>query len=432
MSGRRQKFLANKGVDVYNSSTAPEVRSAPAPVRAKSPIKYILEQQKFRTRQDIATLRIAIDTAENIANPNRELLHRTYREIIRDPNLSAQWESRKMKTKTKEFKVVNATGEEVPDKTELFRAPWFMDWMDAFLDRKLWGFRLVEFGDWDGTQFVKYKVGNKFYDAVNVIQPDNVKPEFGLVTSIPGAVEGISMDDPAFADTLMFMGKMHDFGLLFKCAKYILFKDNCLGNWSEWAEVFGMDKRVGYTNAIDDPATGANDRTNFIKAIRDLGSNAYGVFGETDKVEYIGTQRTDAFEVYNQLISYIDAQVSKIIFGQDVVSNETGKLKGTVGENMANMYGDADAREVMFFVNNRIIPFLQQHGVKFEAGEKWVWDSTEKLSLKDRILQDKAISDMGFQHPADYINETYGTEVTEKKEDDVAGANEMIRKAYGK
>jgi hypothetical protein len=410
MSGRKQKFMEKHGIAVTNqllTASEPKVND-----RKASPITYILEQQKFRSRQDILTLNMAIEAAENTNNYNREELHRIYKEISRDPNLTAQWESRKMKTKTREFKVLNQAGDE-DERTKVLESPWFYSYIDAVLDAQLWGFRLIEFGDLVDGEFKKYKVGKKLHDPITIIEPDNVKPEFGVITNVPGEMQGVAFDDPRFGEQLMFIGEAHNFGILYKCCKYILFKDNCLSNWSEWAEVFGMDKRVGYTNANDEP--GAMNRTNFIKALRDLGSNSYGVFAERDRIEYIGSQRTDAFKVYSEMIEKIDSSVSTIIWGQDVVSNNTGQVIGKTGENVSNMYGDADAKLIKYHVNTVLFPFMENLGFSWK-GANFIWDSTEKLGLVDRIAQDKIINDMGFKHPKEYINETYGTEVEDKPE----------------
>jgi phage gp29-like protein len=422
MSKRNNKHRYNSPVAL----AAPEQRPQE---RKNSPIKYILEQQKLRTRQDLLKLRIAIDSAENIYNYDRSLLHDIYREIDKDPNLQSNWESRKMKVKEKPFQVCNASGEENKELTELLEAPWFFQWMDACLEARKWDFSLIEFGPLENGVFLPYKVGNKFYDPITIIDRDNVKPELGIITHTPGDHEGISFDDPKYSKFLMFVGDFRlGTGILWRAAKYILFKDNALGNWSEWAEVFGMDKRVGYTNA-DGP-----DRTAFIKAIRDMGSNAYGVFGERDKVEYLGTQRTDAFKVYHELIKYIDEQTAKLVFGQDVVSNNTGRVVGTVGENVANMYGDNDARFIKSLANTRLFPLIANLGFTGFDGHYFKWDTTEKLSLIDRATVDAQIArDMGMQHSADYINNTYGTEVELKPEPemDPVKINKGLKNMYG-
>jgi len=394
----------------YQVEVTPRASYEMVKATTKSPIKYILDQQKFRTREDLRTLRLAIENAENIINYNREDLHRIYRECMRDPNLSGQWESRKMKTKEKEFKVLKPGGiDEDLDKTKILQATWFMDWIDACLDSKMWGFTMMETGPLlpEGI-FLNYQVGIKYYDPINIIDRDNVKPELGIITNTPGQNTGISFSDPRFTDQLMFVGKTHDFGIMFSLVKYILFKDNCLANWSEWAEVFGMDKRIGYTD------TDGEDRTNFITAIKNLGTNAYGVFTKNDKVEFMGTTRTDAYKVYLELNNYIDEQVAKRIWGQDVVTNNTGRVVGETGENVANMYGDNDAKFIKHLVNTRLFPFMENLGFNWEGCE-FDWDTTEKVPLKDKADIDSKIAAMGFEIDPKYITDTYGVPVKKKE-----------------
>lgn len=411
---------------VQNAVMAPEKIQE----KKNSPIKYILEQQKLRTRQDLLKLRVAIDSAESVHSYDRSLLHDIYREIDKDPTLHSNWTSRKMKVMEKPFKIKKVgSDEEDKAKTQILEAPWFFKWIDACMESKKMDFSLIEFGPLDtatGT-FLPYKVNNKFQDAITIIDPDNVKPELGIITHMPGDNTGIAFDDPKYSKYLMFVG---DFklgtGILWRAAKYILFKDNCLGNWSEWAEVFGMDKRVGYTDATD------NDRKDFIRALRDMGSNAYGVFTTRDKIEYLGTQRSDAYKVYHEFIKYVDEQLAKLVFGQDVVSNNTGRVVGDVGEKMANMYGDNDARFIKSLVNTRLFPLMENLGFSWE-GYYFDWDTTEKLSLKDRAEVDYKISQMGKVHSDDYINNTYGTDVEQKEEPEIdpLKVNKGLKGMYG-
>jgi phage gp29-like protein len=387
---------------------------ASAPSKSKSPITYILDQQKFRTREDLRKLRVAIDNAGNPINYNREDLHRIYRECMRDSELQSQWESRKMKTKEKEFRIVSSPGakEENKDQSQLLRTEWFIDWVDAALDSRLWGFTPIEFGPVVDNKFVPYEVNGKYYDAINVLDRDNVKPELGIITSMPGQSTGISFSDPTYTQNLMFIGRINGeplqkWGIMYSLVKILMFKDNCLGNWSEWAEVFGMDKRIGKTDADGE------DRRKFIEAIKSLGSNAYGVFTKNDEIEFMGVSRQDAYKVYHEFVKYVDEKTAKRVWGQDVVNNNTGRVVGTVGENVANMYGDNDAKFIERLVNDRLIPKMQALGIPITG--IFEWDTTEKLSLKDKSEVDERISKMGFEIDETYIMDTYGVPVKKKE-----------------
>ena len=100
--------------------------------RKNSPIKYILDQQKLRTRQDLLKLRLAVDSAENVINYDRQMLHDIYREVEKDPTLHSNWTSRKMKVTEKPFKV-RRIGSEEEDKTRtaILESPWFFKFIDA-------------------------------------------------------------------------------------------------------------------------------------------------------------------------------------------------------------------------------------------------------------------------------------------------------------
>jgi hypothetical protein len=403
-------------------------REAKIQTRKNSPINYIMEQQKIRVRQDALKLRVARQSCENIFNYNRYLLHNIFRETVEDPNLTAQWTSRKMKTLEKPFKFCNDAGEEDEEFTRLFETQWFYDFISHALDSKLWGFTPLEFGPLVNGEFQPYQVktqyGIKNFNAVNVLDRDNVKPELGIITNMPGDTTGVSFDDPKYASYLMMISSdFRDYGILGKAAKYILFKDNALGNWSEWAEVFGMDTRIGKTNSE------GLDRQRFITAMRDLGSNSYGVFQLTDEIEYIGSNHTDAYQVYLELIKKLDGDVTKLVFGQDVVSNETGKLKGTVGENIANMYGDNDARFTTGLVNKKLKPLMENLGFDWK-GLHFKYDTTEKLKLAERSDVDLKITQMGFKIDPEYIEQTYGTPVEEKVEPTELPADKQLKNLY--
>jgi len=374
----------------------------------KKIVDYPLLQQKLRTREDIRKWENAIDLAENVVSYNREDMHRIYNRVLDDPMLHSQWETRKLKSLDKEFRLT-VNGEENEDATEIFEAGWFMEYMRLMLDAKLFGFTLVEFGAIEDNKFVKWRTDDGLIrDAVQLIDRDHVKPELGIVTEQPGDSTGLDITEDEYNEWLIFEGGA-DYGLMKKIARYMLFKENVLGNWSEWAEVFGMDMRVGKT-----PSQG-QDRKDFVKALRDLGANGSGVFDEDDTVEFVGVNRQDAYKVYLEFSAYIDEQIAKLILGQDVVSNNTGQVVGTVGENISNLYGDTDAKFVQRNVNDLLIPLMIDLGFTGLDNAMFEWDTTEQLNLNEKSEIDLRISQMGFNLDQEYIEDTYGTKLNEQE-----------------
>lgn len=374
------------------------------PKDPKSAAQYIFERQKYRIHEDMQTWRYAVDDFENIYQYRREFLHRIYRQIIVDPHLTSQWNTRKMKTIERQYKIVDKEGNKNQDLENILKSSWFYDLLNGILDSRLWGFSLIEFGPVENSQFIDYKgENNKIYPGVNIIDRDYVKPEFGIVVKEMGLITGLNIHDPEFADQLLLIGEKHNAGLLFNMAKYILFKDNCIANWSEWSELFGQDLRIVKSTAEGD------DRKRLLQQLKQIGSSGYGIIDPDDMFEFHGTARTDAYKVYNELIDYIDTQISKLIFGQDVVTNNTGRIVGTVGENISNIYGNADGEFVKSILNTYCFPRFTKLGIGNFDGYSLEWDTTEKMNLTQKADVDLKISQMGFRIDPDYIQETYGT-----------------------
>lgn len=378
---------------------------------------YIMERMKFRTHEDIRTFENAILDAQNIYRPLRWPLHRIYRRIIDDNHLSSQWSTRKLKTAEKQFKIVGADGEtEDVEMTKLLEKPWFLSFIDIALDSRAWGFSLIEFGPWDGEKFCPWQKANKkWQDAVEEVDRDNVRPEFGIVGKDWNDITGPSYYEQPFSDWCIFVGSTKSHGFLYKAVKPCLYKDNCLSNWSEWAEIFGTDIRIGKTLSSG-PA-----RQTFLDLLKNLGASGYGIIEPNDEIDFKGTSRTDAWQVYQRLNEYVDIGISKLVFGQDVVTNNTGQVVGKVGENVSNLYGDSDAKWMATVINESLFPLMIDKGVTGLTGKIFKWDVTEKVMLPERAKIDLAISQMGFSIDPDYIQETYGTPV-EVKEDPAQAA----------
>jgi len=378
--------------------------------KLRSAADYIAQRQKFRMQEDLLKLRIAIESAENLVLFDREQLHRIYREVYKDPHFQSQWGTRKLKTIEKEFSIVNQSGEPNDELTDICQSQWFADLIDEILESKVWGFRLIEFGivDKANKKLLPYRAANgRVYPPVNPIDPDYVKPEWGFVGKDPSDTQGMPFEGGPMDDQLLFVGKRHDFGLLLPATKYILFKNNCIENWSEWAEIFGMDVRIGKTDAEGDA------KNKFFKTLEKIGASGYGVIDKEDEIMFAGTSRTDAYKVYEALMDTVDKNVSKLVFGQDVISNNTGHVIGKVGENVSNLYGDSDAKFVSRIINDEVLPRLTKFGLANFNGFKFKWDNTEKLTLKDNADVDYKISQMGWRPTQQYLEDKYGVMLEE-------------------
>lgn len=357
-------------------------------------------------RADLLTFVEALNAAEQIDRWDREYLHRIYRKVWRDPNLKAQWGTRKVKTLTRDF-FVKVGGDVNDELTKLLRKPWFYEFCGQALDSHMWGFSLIEMPYWDSEKktFAPFMHKGRMYDAVIEFPRDHVKPELGIVVNSPSDTEGNSFVNGRYSDQLIFIGKSHDFGILVDVASMVLIKERTLANWGEFAEVFGQDLLVAYSDSTGEA------RRQLELSMKNLGSSGRMITDpNTDKIDNVGNARRDAQDIFKDLVDLIDSQIAKRLFGQDVISNNTGQVVGEVGENVSKLYGDMDARWLEYVINEVLFRHMEKRGIKDFAGATFEWDNTEKLSMLEKIEKDIGVTKMGIWLDEDYMKRVYGVE----------------------
>lgn len=382
----------------------------------KRPQDAIAERQIFRQFEDLKELEDAIATAQNITNPQRTDLHRILDRVEEDPHLMAQWNTRKMKTIEREFKILNPNGEINEEWQERFNKPWFFDFMHEALDSLKRGYNAITFGAWNGETFTYYRDSEgRLHSPIENIPFRHIQPEYGELLKNDTDYRGFDLFKAPLSKKILYVGKPKDWGFLYRCATYILIKQNCILNWSEWAEIFAHDVRIGRTDAE------GVARTRFAKSLRDLGSGSFGVFNTDDDIEYIGSNRKDAYSVYKELLEYIDKNVSEILFGQNVVMKDTGRVVGNVAENITDLYGEHDSKFLQYLINTELFPKMREMGINL-PDITFDWDTSESLTLTERADIDLKISQMGKTIDNEYLEETYGTVLGEV---DIASPEEV-------
>ncbi|MDQ3534625.1 MAG: DUF935 domain-containing protein, partial [Bacteroidota bacterium] len=247
------------------------------------------------------------------------------------------------------------------------------------------------------------------FDSIEVVRREYVIPEKGIVIKNVGDQNGIDYTKKPWSDWVLPVGDKRDLGYLMKASPLIIRKKIVMVNWSEYCEVFGMPTRIGRTNIRD-----ASARKNMEDMLRNMGSASWGVFDTEDALEMVDGARQDAFQVYDKLIERVNSEISKLILGQTMTTdNGSSRSQAEVHEDVSNEYGQADLKFIKYLVNDRLFPFLNNLGFNFN-NLYFKWDISEKLSLFEKMAIDEKIM-LNYTIPDKYITETYGTPV-EKKE----------------
>lgn len=372
--------------------------------------KFITPQQLYRSRQDINKWRQAVQTAESVYNPYRRQLYEGYLDCWDDTHVKAVINNRKLKTVGKEFAFCNAEGAELEDYTNLFKNEWFRDFVNYALDSIYWGHSLVELGS---------IIEDKF-EYVSLVKRENVSPEFKTVRkhSSEPPNSGVSYEEPPYKDWHIGIGKSHDLGLLKSIMPIWIYKKEALAGWSQYTEIFGQPTQILFADFSED-----GDREQAEAQLINSGSNRSLILGETDRFEYAFPSDGAAFKSYEDLCRFCDEQISKIIFGQTMTSdNGSSRSQSEVHERLSEDYVRADAFFIENIVNTELIPRMRKLGIAIPEGY-FKFDSKERVTTDEQFSR---VAELQKYYDVDpeYIEREFNIPVTPKQKSTFGGSAE--------
>lgn len=376
----------------------------PQPKSANTLAQIKFEQQLTRVRQDAQTYKNAISAAESPMYPNRFLLMQLYQQTVLDGQVQSAMLQRKMGVLSQKFVLKNANGEEDEEKTKLLNQHWFYNFMDLALDSRFYGHSLVQFSPIKDSKFLGVELVPRIY----------VVPEKELVRENTATVtDGIKYTDKPYSNWCIGVGEKKDLGLFQKLAPYVIWKNNAMGAWAEFAEVFGVPIRVTKTNVRDE-----TQRKNAENMMRNMGSATWSVLDLNDEFQIIEASRSDAYEVFDKMVERCNSEISKIVLGQTGTTDEkaysgSASVHGDIAEHIAKQ----DQLWMQFIVNGQLIPMLNGLGFGME-GLEFEFDLNESLSKEEQAKIDASFMPH-VKFKKEYLEETYGIELDDEVEDDV-------------
>jgi phage gp29-like protein len=361
--------------------------------------KNIVKTSLYRQRAQVNAWIYATQTAESIISPNNTELMRVYKDIEVDLHLFALMQTIRLKVIANNFFIYDASGEINEELTDLFKKKWFRKTTKYIIDSEFYGFSLIQFAD------IKDGI---FSDATLVPREYVVQQKGGIKTSLANTKELIAYDTPEFLNWVIPVGETDNLGLLHKAAPIVIKKKEVVSAWSEAAEIFGMPLRLGKTN-IGDPER----RSNMEEMLDNMGTAAWGVFGEDDSVEFVEGAKSDFFKIYQEFINTANAELSKGFLLQTGTTDEKA-YAGSAGvhESVLKTLIEAYIVLVEEVTNEFIIPACQRLGL-LPVGAYFQSDNEQKLSFEEltRVLEVLLASK---EVPNDWIETNFGIPVEDK------------------
>ena len=189
-----------------------------------------------RTIKDIGTFRQAIQHAENVLFPNRVRLYDLYRDILTDGHLKGIIKKKIDAVLNKKLYFENAAGKRVDEMDNVIKSKTFRCIIRKILETQGWGVTGFEFIP--GKKICFKEIPRKH------IKTDTKIISFEQYDNQTGKpYEGVS--------NLWVLEDEDEFGFLFECAPYSIWKRGNMGEWAQYIEIFGQPIRVIYYDAYD-------------------------------------------------------------------------------------------------------------------------------------------------------------------------------------
>jgi phage gp29-like protein len=205
--------------------------------------------------------------------------------------------------------------------TELTNRPGFRECCSQLSDAIAKGYSVVEIL-WDYTQKVLQPVSYKWRDQ-RFFQFDVVAHhELRLIEM--GSLNGSELPKAKFIANIpnTRTGIPIRRGLARPAAWAFLIQSMGLQDWASFAEIYGIPFRLGkyHTSATE------NDKRALLRAVRDIANDAAGIIPQGMEIEFIEAKGTQGAQVFGELLNYVDKQISKLVLGQTMTSDDGSSL----------------------------------------------------------------------------------------------------------
>lgn len=388
--------------------------------------EYIQPVAVQRYRQGIENWRLAIQSAETATNPQRYRMQEIFLDTVLNAHVRACIEKRFSNMMKKGICIVDDKGNKHDDLTKLYNKRWLFQTIRYMWDAKMYGYSLIQLGDMKDFDF----------DEVYPIRRSNINPDLEIVTSSFYQLEGISVFDEKYTDSLIWIktpqeiGMAHDwgrcgYGLLYTIAPYEIWFKQAVSLWAEFQQLFGVPIRIGKTDSRDEQM-----REQMAEMLANMGAKAWGVFDTNDSIELINPMSVPGGnDVFENMITKMEKLIAKVILGHaDAIDSIPGKLGASQQDSPADKamkdIAAFDSQDIEAEIEKSLMPKLVNMGFPMPKGYKIAFNNSdekddqrkqEDANNKTTVDIVKTLSDSGYEVDAQYIMDRTAIPVKKKE-----------------
>lgn len=364
-----------------------------------------------RQHADIRLWQQAMNYASQISNERRQPLVDLYKNALLDTHLSGIIARRKSTVLNTNI-ACGKNGQENELMTALMNKPAGQALVSEILNTLFYGHTLLE------LSFTKRDFQAK------LIPRRYVLPQLGrVILDLSNYDNYIDFRSEAYQDRLIELNAEDNLGLFCKVVPMVIYKRNCLGDFAQYAELFGQPiRKISY-----DP----QDPNSYDEALKRIGTTDGGslviLLPKNTEIEFIeSTSKDGSLSVYQSLIQITNSEMSKVILGNTLTTEQGERGARSLGEIHKNSEEQLILHDRIFVLNAlnyELKPRLIKQGLPIKENEEFYFKEVEEIDLNQRIIIDSQLNSL-IPIPSSYFYETYGIpqpKVAEKKRETPTG-----------
>ncbi len=389
-------FWGNKK-GAENAATAPDDQTKTGKKGGRLSDK-VNKHMPDRTSMELGNLRTKIMEAKDPNNPSWLELYKIYENTMTDAEVITQRRIAENKLKAEPF-IIRVNNTENDELRKLFDKPWFDKFREILIYKELFGYRLIEFGQFDTeNQFVScrlFPLYNVYPAKRHIIISETDTTGIPYANEDPEKGELVNPYDYF----LIELGDTEDLGLLESLSREVIIKSFSRRDWNEHSEKWGQPRIVIQTDAEGE------DVNRIERGAANFARNGYAIVGADDVVnKFEASNNGSGYLIYDKNIDKADMYIAKIINGQYGIGNEKSFV-GTaeVAERILDDFMFSRLQECQNIINYELIPFLVYWGYPLE-GASLVFPRIEEYKMykkaekKPKELPDDEDIDEDEQH----------------------------------
>jgi len=297
-----------------------------------------------------------------------------YANAVEDAHIDAALDTLYNRITEKEFVITDSQGKELDEVTQMFRTKWFYDFQKIVVNSTLYGFSLVQLGD--------FQPDKQAFSEVREINRKHVKPDLNGVSKDEYDQNIIATweKEPFKTWTVYLYNK--PLGKLNKVVRWFIYKTEVSRFWAMHNQKYGTPPVIAKTQ-IKDPTR----KNNLIEGLKNWLTTHWLIIDDKDEITQFnsGSSGGSGQQFFENLIRLADEQISKTLLGGTMLL-DSGSSRSQSETHLDNTksFINSLAALVLFTVNSELIPRMQKIGFRMPKDARFEWKETEKLSTKEK------------------------------------------------